>query len=57
MGESLARAETERATALLGHDGDPRDEDKVNHGLAALSDVIKRGPMPVGMDEGRFPGS
>ena len=25
LGESLARAETERATALLGHDGDPRD--------------------------------
>src|SRR5271157_1022994 len=23
--------------------GDPRDEDKVNHGLAALTDVIKRG--------------
>ncbi len=30
--------------------GDPRDEDKVNHGLAALSDVIKRGQSSTSSD-------
>ena len=30
--------------------GDPRDEDKVNHGLAALSDVIKRGQSSTSND-------
>src|SRR5271165_886778 len=30
--------------------GDPRDEDKVNHGLTALSDVIKRGQSSTSND-------
>src|SRR6516165_313807 len=30
--------------------GDPRDEDKVNHGFTALTDLIKRGQVQANSD-------